>query len=101
MKKVRVDFFKPKSGKWYTDEYLEWWTGTLPALAHEQFQSTLRANLWDSEHRRWRLNNMVAVCLEDETQLEDNCNCGPGFPVMGLWKDGDIHPLGAKACIGR
>jgi len=76
---VRVDFFKER-GKWYTTEAVEWTgpylgkdeaTGKV-TLIHDSFVESLAAHFEKSEDPtdlaqkggRWRLEEMVAVCLE-------------------------------------
>lgn len=72
--KIEVQFFKP-SGKWYTDELVEWQEngGSLP---HDQMSYSLRKHF---EEQPGRLSGMIAVCFD----VPDYC------PIMGRW-DGKI-----------
>jgi len=68
---VRVDFFR-EGGKWYTTEAVKWtgpYTGTVGSvivLIHDAFAISLGNYFSREEHssERWRLEDMVAVCLE-------------------------------------
>ena len=76
---VRVDFFK-ESGKWYCTEAVRWTghyasedidTGKI-TLIHDAFAQSLADHFLKSTDpadlaqgtKRWRLEDMVAVCLE-------------------------------------
>ena len=56
---VRVDFFKPDSGKWYCTESIKWLHYDNPTYSiHEIFKMSLDVALGP------RLFDMIAVCLE-------------------------------------
>ena len=58
---VRVDFFKPASGKWYCTEAVKWTGAYEGVLIHDAFKKSLDDHF---ERRGGTLGGMVAICLE-------------------------------------
>ena len=61
---VRVTFFK-ENGKYYTTEAIKWADGMYDkCLILKAFAITLEKHLWDEKSKRYRLYDMMAICLE-------------------------------------
>lgn len=76
--RVVVHFFRP-SGKWYTDETVEFTdSGGLP---HENFSLCLREHFVTTTPLR--LKDMIAVCIN----IPDYC------PIMGMWDGYSLKPV--------
>lgn len=67
--KIAVHFFK-SSGKWYTEETVEWQKTEF--LPHDNMSISLRKHFEETPNR---LRDMIAVCIE----VPDYC------PIMGRW----------------
>jgi hypothetical protein len=75
--KITVQFFKD-SGKWYTEESVEWQETNL--LPHDNMSISLRKHFEGTPNR---LKDMLMVCID----VPNYC------PMMGRWDGWRLQPV--------